>query len=93
MLDVLQHVLDSLKKTIDEEVGMEEMMSQLCSAAINGVDLTKGMVEKADRSNYVPEEDLKGVPDPGAKVFKFWMNALALVWEAPKEQGSFFFSL
>lgn len=36
------------------------------AAAVAGAEATKEMASLAGRSNYVPREQLRGIPDPGA---------------------------
>ena len=46
-------------------------------AATAGAESTKTMEPKAGRSNYVPREQLQGVPDPGAVAVATLLTAAA----------------
>lgn len=47
------------------------------TAAEEGAESTRNMAALAGRSNYVAEESLKGVPDPGAMAAAFALKAIA----------------
>lgn len=51
--------------------------TQAAEAAEAGADSTSSMVGLAGRANYVPDETLRGVPDPGAKAAAFMLRAVA----------------
>ena len=46
-------------------------------AADAGAENTATMAALAGRANYVPEETLRGVPDPGAKAAAFMIGAVS----------------
>jgi dihydroxyacetone kinase len=46
-------------------------------AAEAGAEETKRMAAAAGRSSYVPEEALRGQPDPGAVAVARWLRAVA----------------
>lgn len=46
-------------------------------AAKEGAAATMHMVAGAGRSSYIPDENLEGIPDPGAEVVSIWLQAVA----------------
>lgn len=46
-------------------------------AAERGAESTKSMAAGAGRSSYVPESQLKDIPDPGAKAVATWLGAIS----------------
>ena len=45
--------------------------------AEEGADSTCSMSAGAGRSSYVPESQLKDIPDPGAKAVSLWIRAVS----------------
>lgn len=52
-------------------------LSSAAEAALKGAEATKNMGSLAGRSNYVSEEKMQGVPDPGAAAIAAAFGALA----------------
>ena len=54
-----------------------ELAHAAAEAAQKGADTTKTMLAAAGRSAYVPQEELKNIPDPGAQGVAVWLAAVA----------------
>ncbi len=48
-------------------------------ASKEGAEETKKMTAGAGRSSYIPEDETRGIPDPGAMAVSLWMEAIAEV--------------
>lgn len=70
MLDALVPAIDSLKLGQPVDVASSE--------AEKGAEATKTMQSLAGRANYVAQEKMQGIPDPGA-------YAIAAAFDAVKE--------
>ena len=69
MLDALLPAVASLERGGDAAAA--------AAAAAAGADATMAMDAEAGRANYVPAEQLKATPDPGAKAVAFALAAIA----------------
>ena len=77
MLDALIPAVESLESnmalvvegkasSVNKTILLKELVSNAAFAAEEGRDSTKDMTALAGRANYVNEEYMNGVPDPGA---------------------------
>eukprot|EP00038_Savillea_parva_P012412 m.204500 g.204500 ORF g.204500 m.204500 type:complete len:607 (-) comp22552_c0_seq1:145-1965(-) len=78
MLDALLPAVDAVK---------EGDWAAAAAAAKRGADATADMASMAGRSNYVPREQLRGVPDPGAMAMAILLAA-ATQWSKYAEPQS-----
>ena len=75
MLDALVTAAEALQEASGS--GPAELAHAAAEAAQKGADKTKGMLAAAGRSAYVPQEELKNTPDPGAQGVAVWLAAVA----------------
>jgi triose/dihydroxyacetone kinase / FAD-AMP lyase (cyclizing) len=84
MLDALIPAVESLEENMGLSVGgasavYKEVVSKAADAAAAGRDTTLSMGALAGRANYVNEELMQGVPDPGALAIAAAFAAAAAV--------------
>ena len=74
MLDALLPAVAALEAAPDTSAGV----AAAAAAAKDGAERTRTMTKaRAGRSSYVPEDALRGVPDPGAVAIAAIFDALA----------------
>lgn len=73
MLDALVPAV----QTLNSPVGS---VAAAAAAAETGMESTKSMPSLAGRSNYIQEEKLKGIPDPGAVAVSACFQAVAALF-------------
>ena len=69
----MRTMIDSLEPGIDALLSSN--ITEAVAAATNGMEQTKQLLSLAGRSNYIDNEILKGVPDPGAVAVKIAFEA------------------
>ncbi|GAB5368146.1 hypothetical protein AAMO2058_001293300 [Amorphochlora amoebiformis] len=75
MLDALYPAVHALRRAAEDGMELKDALQIAVEAAENGAESTKGMLARAGRSNYVPDDVLATTPDPGAKATAMWMRA------------------
>lgn len=73
MLDALIPAVEALDGSGD----LSEALSRAAVAARKGADATRDMAARAGRAAYVPEAQLREIPDPGAEAIARLLEALA----------------
>jgi dihydroxyacetone kinase len=54
-----------------------QSIKEAAEAAVNGAERTKIMESLAGRSNYISQDQLEGVPDPGAVAVSLAFETIA----------------
>ena len=75
MLDALLPAAEAMRGAAGG--GMASMLQSAAAAAEAGAEATKTMQAGAGRASYVPDDVLRGTPDPGAKAVALWLGAVA----------------
>jgi len=73
MLDALLPAAYQLRMAASQDIEPNTAFAKAALEAQRGAERTKAMPALAGRSNYVPDELLKHVPDPGALAVATWM--------------------
>ena len=76
MLDALLPAADAMSK-LGADASVAQLAAAAAEAAEAGANATKTMAAGAGRASYVPAENMKDVPDPGAMAVAVWLRAIA----------------
>jgi dihydroxyacetone kinase len=76
MLDALLPAADAMAK-LGADASVAQLAKAAAEAAQAGAQATKAMAAGAGRASYVPAENMKDVPDPGAMAVAIWLQAIA----------------
>jgi len=77
MLDAMVPAAQAMRTAALGGASFAEAIHAAAAAAEAGAEKTKLMLGAAGRSSYVPADNLKGVPDPGAMAVAEWLLAIA----------------
>ena len=76
MLDVLVPIAQALSQAAQQDIGLNELLQQLCLTAETGVESTRDMLATKGRASFLGERS-KGCIDAGAKTAQLMIAAVA----------------
>jgi dihydroxyacetone kinase-like protein len=88
LIDALSPAIDSLKKAVQQKLGILTALEKAAEAAKKGSEATKDLVARQGKARYLGQQAL-GHVDPGAEVIRLFFEKLLSFYEFsfPKEKG------